>query len=479
MALNRSPEGGCRSTAGNTCIRSLATCSSIAPSVRRLFRSNWSPTSKASTAKSISLRPIGISVRVKRFVAREAGLAGLPPKCREVVRLRKVEGLTTREAADRLGVGIDTIERQLAIGHARACRLHARRDGQDRAAKLQRRRKRSSGEVSGARDIEDRAARWLIRREEPKWSSEDQARLDAWLEESMAHKAAYWRLEHGWREADRIGALGSAARAEQDAVAFPICKVVEAHRNCCLASRGGWCRRRRVPGDPFKGRDCDDAVRHTPLVSKRSSPLPTAGSVELNTATVMRVAVTDKSRQVWLDKGEAYFEVAHIASRPFVVHAGNKNVTVLGTKFSVRRDDDKVTVSVVQGRVRVEDAALNQASRSSVITGRRRSNRNRSIDVAGPAVGKAGGKCTRVARRNAELRPSDVGGGCCRIQPVQHQTDCHHRSGSGEYPNWRDVSGLKHRCFCSPPPKCVRPACRQRAKRREDFKLIALRVYVV
>jgi RNA polymerase sigma-70 factor (ECF subfamily) len=44
------------------------------------------------------------------------GMAALPPRCREVVRLRKVEGLSTREAAVRMGVGIDTIERQLVLG---------------------------------------------------------------------------------------------------------------------------------------------------------------------------------------------------------------------------------------------------------------------------------------------------------------------------------------------------------------------------
>jgi len=46
----------------------------------------------------------------------QAGLEKLPPRCRDVVRLRKVEGLSTREAAERLGVGIDTIERQLTLG---------------------------------------------------------------------------------------------------------------------------------------------------------------------------------------------------------------------------------------------------------------------------------------------------------------------------------------------------------------------------
>lgn len=44
------------------------------------------------------------------------GIERLPPRCREVVRLRKIEGLSTREAAARMGVGIDTIERQLVLG---------------------------------------------------------------------------------------------------------------------------------------------------------------------------------------------------------------------------------------------------------------------------------------------------------------------------------------------------------------------------
>jgi len=45
-----------------------------------------------------------------------AALDALPPRCREVVRLRKVEGLSIRETADQMGVGVDTIERQLRLG---------------------------------------------------------------------------------------------------------------------------------------------------------------------------------------------------------------------------------------------------------------------------------------------------------------------------------------------------------------------------
>jgi RNA polymerase sigma-70 factor (ECF subfamily) len=46
----------------------------------------------------------------------QAGLEALPPRCREVVRLRKVEGLTTAEAAERIGVTVATVERQMVHG---------------------------------------------------------------------------------------------------------------------------------------------------------------------------------------------------------------------------------------------------------------------------------------------------------------------------------------------------------------------------
>ena len=46
----------------------------------------------------------------------QMGLNQLPPRCREVVRLRKVEGLTTRETASRLGISVNTVEKQMTHG---------------------------------------------------------------------------------------------------------------------------------------------------------------------------------------------------------------------------------------------------------------------------------------------------------------------------------------------------------------------------
>src|SRR3546814_5883417 len=76
-------------------------------------------------------------------------------------------------------------------------------------------------------------------------------------------------------------------------------------------------------------------------------------------------------RRVWLDNGEVFFEIAHDAAHPFVIFAGPKRITVLGTKFSVRRDGDKVSVSVLEGRVRIDDVQtqLETGNSSATITG--------------------------------------------------------------------------------------------------------------
>lgn len=46
----------------------------------------------------------------------QAGLDRLPPRCREVVLLRKIEGLSTREVAVRLNISVDTVEQQMVHG---------------------------------------------------------------------------------------------------------------------------------------------------------------------------------------------------------------------------------------------------------------------------------------------------------------------------------------------------------------------------
>lgn len=80
------------------------------------------------------------------------------------------------------------------------------------------------------------------------------------------------------------------------------------------------------------------------------------------------------TREVVLD-GEAYFEVTHDASKPFIVHTNNAATKVLGTSFNVNANTEVVTVTLVEGKVNVStptgNATLLPSQQASITSGSR------------------------------------------------------------------------------------------------------------
>jgi transmembrane sensor len=105
----------------------------------------------------------------------------------------------------------------------------------------------------------------------------------------------------------------------------------------------------------------------TPVGGLASVPISDGSKVTLNTDSEIRVAMTHTERRVDLDQGEAFFEVAHDPTRPFIVHAGNKRVIAVGTKFAVRRQGDDVRIVVTEGKVKLEADALAASPRGSAV----------------------------------------------------------------------------------------------------------------
>ena len=220
--------------------------------------------------------------------------------------------------------------------------------------------------MTDARQVEDQAATWLARSEQSDWSEEQQAELRRWLEQSYSHKAAFWRLEHGWQRADRLAALrgfqGTSARKLHPrgnwwptAIAASIAFMIALSSTYFVLTGS---RPERAPQQSFS----------TQLGARKTLALADGSKVELNTATLARARVDKRRREFWLDRGEAYFEIVHDAARPFVIYAGPRTITVLGTKFSVRRDGNRVTVSVVEGRVRVDYRGASDSRPSTTIS---------------------------------------------------------------------------------------------------------------
>ncbi len=87
--------------------------------------------------------------------------------------------------------------------------------------------------------------------------------------------------------------------------------------------------------------------------------LPDGSKLTVNADSNVRVAFTKDRRQVFLTRGQAFFEVQHNIKQPFVVVAGARTIVVTGTQFDVTYDShsSSTQVAVVAGHVKVGASA--------------------------------------------------------------------------------------------------------------------------
>jgi transmembrane sensor len=95
----------------------------------------------------------------------------------------------------------------------------------------------------------------------------------------------------------------------------------------------------------------------TRIGEQRDVLLADGSRVTLNTDTALAVRFSEHRRYVELEHGEALFQVKHEVTRPFDVAAGGILTRALGTEFNVDLRSTRVTVSVLDGAVRVTPSA--------------------------------------------------------------------------------------------------------------------------
>ena len=91
----------------------------------------------------------------------------------------------------------------------------------------------------------------------------------------------------------------------------------------------------------------------TAVGEQRVIPLEDGSVVTMNTASELRLHYSATQRTVELLTGQANFEVAKDAQRPFVVQVGGGEVRAVGTVFDVYKAGERVTVTLLEGKVAV------------------------------------------------------------------------------------------------------------------------------
>lgn len=224
---------------------------------------------------------------------------------------------------------------------------------------------------------DEAAAQWIVRIDAGPLAPEDQAEFDAWRTESTANAAAFARAEAAWNlfddphgnpalDAMRASALATGREPRRGlwlgvgvGIAASLLGAIAINVDSLPFQRG-----QEGPSLASKSTPASVAAAQAPATSefvtakgeRRTVRLADGSAITLNTDSAVRVGYVADRRLVRLLRGQALFEVAKDPHRPFVVQAGARQVTALGTIFEVRLDADRMKVTLVEGKVVVDEA---------------------------------------------------------------------------------------------------------------------------
>jgi transmembrane sensor len=225
--------------------------------------------------------------------------------------------------------------------------------------------------------IYQEASEWFVRMRD----GEDSPGLMEWLRRSPEHVSAYLDIAAIWMEAKNVEVDSDLHPAARIAAALADKEVAEltprgeqqtARRS---RSRRGWLAFAAsvaflILGSGVQWYLSEYPTYATGLGEQRSIALRDGSTIALNSASRVRVHLTDQRRTIELLRGQALFHVAKDASRPFIVHAEDTAVRAVGTVFDVHRMGDGAVVTVVEGAVLVERKAPASAARRTELDAR-------------------------------------------------------------------------------------------------------------
>jgi transmembrane sensor len=187
------------------------------------------------------------------------------------------------------------------------------------------------------------AAVWIARLHGPNRTPEVEAGLRRWMAEDAERAAAFELLTDTWDKSARLRRRPLEQVASWEWPGFRISFSRAALATLAIAILA-------VIGTVF-------FLHHdglaTDIGEQRTVTLEDGTRVHLNTDTRAVVHYNRLARGVELVRGEALFEVVKRPDWPFIVTAGHQQIRALGTIFLVRRDQNDLAVTLVEGKVSV------------------------------------------------------------------------------------------------------------------------------
>lgn len=202
-------------------------------------------------------------------------------------------------------------------------------------------------ELLGENVIDAMAIEWVAQLDRADPDPRHADELEKWLAQDVRHRGAFLRAQAAWKSFDKLQILrhqADDARPVQDR-ALSRRAILQSG---AAASGAGLLAAAAAAVGFFR------ISRHqilTPVGEIRRVPLVDGSIMAVNTDSKVNVDIKSDAREITLERGEVWFDVAKDNKRPFVVTSGDVRVQAVGTAFSVRRRDDGTDVLVTEGVV--------------------------------------------------------------------------------------------------------------------------------
>jgi transmembrane sensor len=209
------------------------------------------------------------------------------------------------------------------------------------------------------------AADWVTRLASDQRTREDEQQLQRWLTADSANGAAFDAHASVF---NGVGALADDPEARAILMGGKAAPVRWLDRRALVA--GGAAAVAASVAAAVVGVDLLAGVTYrTEPGEQRRVRLADGSTVMLNTRSKLSVRFDGDERRLFLDYGQAWFQVAKDAQRPFRVFVGKDEVRALGTAFDVRRDGERATVTLEEGRVAIFRDVSSQPLPASSVAG--------------------------------------------------------------------------------------------------------------
>ena len=234
-------------------------------------------------------------------------------------------------------------------------------------------------------DAQKQAIRWHSKINEIKSNSQVKQKFESWLASSSENKAAFEMIQFFWNDYAQLSSIGKSDLDQARSHAKKT-QAINSRRKTSLVLV------LLIIGVIVTNPDVGFRLAsHHYLTAKGQISrldLSDGSFIQMNTDSDIRVFDFLGTKKVWFERGEAWFDIHHDPESHFVVLTQQGKIKDIGTRFNVKADNIRTTVSVEEGEVVLES---NQSQYVNVLEGQQA-----ILDINGRLTRDAHADLTRI-----------------------------------------------------------------------------------